>query len=69
MITESWEMMKVKIDQTACVGCGQCQILCPEIFETREDGKAHVRKSEVRGGECMFDEVVDNCPAKSISIE
>ena len=39
-------MMKVWIEQDYCTGDGLCADLCPDVFEMRDDGLAHVRGSE-----------------------
>ena len=52
----------------ACIGCGLCNGICPEIFSMGDDGLAHG---------CEFDEALldaaqearDGCPVSAISIE
>jgi len=52
----------------ACIGCGLCNGICPEIFTMGDDGLAHG---------CEFDaalldaaqEARDSCPVSAISIE
>jgi ferredoxin len=28
--------MKITVDQDACTGCGQCVLICPEVFDQRD---------------------------------
>ncbi len=34
--------MKAVIDLDACIGCGVCESIDPEVFQLQDDGKAHV---------------------------
>lgn len=33
----------VKVDKTACIGCGACVSICPASFEMGSDGKASAK--------------------------
>ena len=59
-------MAKVIVDETTCVGCGLCEQACPEVFEIKDDGLAHV-KSQVCAS-CNLQEVADSCPVNSIKV-
>jgi ferredoxin len=59
--------MIINIDKEACTGCGVCESLCPEVFEVKEDEKAHVITSDATVSECQ--EAIDSCPVQAISIE
>ena len=52
----------------ACIGCGLCNGVCPEVFSMGDDGLAH-------GGDVPAElldaaqEARDGCPVSAISIE
>ncbi len=59
-------MSKVIVDATTCVGCGLCEQNCPEVFEVKEDGIAHVKAQACN--EHNLKEIVDMCPVNAISV-
>ena len=70
--------MKVILERTKCIGCGACVALCPKFFELDEEGKAHLKKSELDNKtdketleisklECA-EETLDVCPVECIKI-
>lgn len=59
--------MKVKVNQEACIGCGACQALVPDVFEINDDGLATAKEEEVSTE--LVEEVVDaleGCPTSAI---
>lgn len=70
--------MKAFVDKDACISCGLCPSLCPEVFEMQEDGKAGVCDN---GNEGVTKNVVteellssakeaeEACPVDAISVE
>jgi ferredoxin len=60
---------KVVVDQEACLGCGTCAALCPQIFELDEVlGKSRVLVPEGGDPACIED-AINSCPASAISWE
>ena len=59
-------MAKVVVDAATCVGCGLCEQNCPEVFEMKDDGIAHVKTNECKS--CNLKEVADQCPVNAISV-
>ncbi|MBA4320860.1 MAG: ferredoxin [Flavobacterium sp.] len=54
--------MAFKVNKEKCLGCGVCQVNCPEGMELGEDGKAKIideKKLEKCGGESV-------CPYEAI---
>jgi ferredoxin len=61
--------MKAYVDKDACISCGLCPSLCPEVFEMEDDGKAGVVTDEVP--ENAIDtckESEQSCPVNAISV-
>lgn len=54
---------KVKIDPTACIGCGCCVGTYPEDFKINDDGVAEPVTDEVE------EEAAGVCPVGAISVE
>lgn len=60
---------KVVIDWDECIGCGNCESVCPEVFHVNEDAaKAEVIKPE-GGPEDLIEEAMDSCPVECIHWE
>jgi ferredoxin len=60
--------MKVEIDRDGCIGNGNCESVCSEVFRV-ESGKATVIAKEV--GQDRLDEVVHaatDCPVQVITV-
>ncbi len=59
-------MAKVVVDASTCVGCGLCEQNCPEVFEVKDDGIAHVKAQECSTHNLK--EVADMCPVNAIAV-
>jgi len=61
-------MSTVKIDQEKCIGCGLCEGMCADVFELKDDGKAHVKNpAGCDSGGCDCKSVAESCPAGAIT--
>lgn len=64
-------MSNLKVDKEKCIGCGSCELNCPEAFEIGiSNGKADV-KPEVdleKNKECI-DGSIRDCPTQAIYYE
>lgn len=61
--------MKPVVDRDLCIGCGNCEDICPEIFRISDDGLAYVIAEEP--GEELYGcarDAADSCPVDAISI-
>ncbi len=62
--------MKVRINEDACIGCGSCSAICPEVFDMGDDGIAIVIKDDILPEEEeKVIEARDSCPTGAIIIE
>jgi len=56
--------MAVAVDHEKCIGCGACVAMCADVFEMKDDGKAHV-KAGAENGEC--ESALGACPVQAIT--
>lgn len=64
-------MEKFKVNKDACIGCGACMALCPEVFDMDEDGLAKVIKEKELTPEEVENatDAMEGCPTAAISKE
>ncbi|MCI4627031.1 MAG: ferredoxin [Candidatus Magnetoovum sp. WYHC-5] len=61
--------MKVIVDQDKCIGCGNCEELCPAVFHVDETiGKALVIDAEACEFAACCEAAEENCPQDAISL-
>jgi len=59
-------MIKLKVDENQCIGCGTCISLYPDLFEMGADGKAQVIDSKKDVDESKIKEIIASCPMAAI---
>ena len=62
--------MKVEVNKEACIGCGACQMIAPEVFELNDDGLSEVTVEEV--DKDLKDKVksaAESCPTSAIEVK
>jgi len=59
-------MARAYVDKEKCIGCGTCEVICPETFEICEDGKAQVKKGQELNAS-KVQEAIACCPEGAIS--
>jgi len=62
--------VKPVVDEDLCIGCGNCEDECPDVFRLEDDGMAHVitpNPGEDLYGCCR--NASDSCPVDAISFE
>jgi ferredoxin len=57
------DLNMVKIDKEACIGCGTCVAIAPEIFALGKDGKAYVKNPKGKGN---LKDAIESCPVGAI---
>ena len=62
--------MFAEVDKDACIGCGACPDICPEIFKMEDDGLAAAYKNPVPSEhEESAKEAAEGCPTEAIHLE
>ncbi|MDO4535702.1 MAG: ferredoxin [Clostridium perfringens] len=62
--------MKAHVDQDTCIGCGLCPQICSEVFDLKDDGKAHAIKEDVPSDmENAAVEAQESCPVAAITVD
>ena len=62
--------MKAVVNKDACIGCGACSAVCPNVFELGDDGFANVKVEEVsEEDKNAVVEASEGCPTSAISVE
>lgn len=62
--------MKANVNQDLCIGCGLCPSIASEVFELKDDGKAHSIVDSVPDSSINeAKEAASSCPVDAISIE
>lgn len=58
--------MYVIIDEGACVGCGSCEALCPDVFVMNDHGTAEAIAEATDANMADVKEAMNMCPMKCI---
>lgn len=62
--------MFAEVDKDACIGCGACPDICPEIFKMEDDGLAVSYVDSVPDElEDSALEAADSCPTEAIHVK
>ncbi len=62
--------MKAFVDRDACIGCGLCESICPDVFAMDDEAKAAVVVPVIPSkDEKCSEEARDACPVTAITIE
>lgn len=62
--------MKISVLKDACIGCGACQAIAPDVFEIEDDGLACAKEENC--SENNKDDILDaseSCPTGAIKVE
>lgn len=56
---------EVNVDQQACIGCGLCVSIIPEVFRLNDAGVSEVH-NQLGSTEAKIQEAIDSCPVNCI---
>lgn len=66
MVMEGY-IMRVKVNQDACIGCGACAAICDKVFELDDEGLSTVKEEEIsKDLEEVVKDAIDSCPTGAI---
>lgn len=51
-----------------CIGCGLCNIICPEVFTMTDEGVATASLDISEEQEQLVQEAADSCPVDAIEV-
>ena len=61
--------MRASVNETACIGCGQCEETCPAVFELNDESVSTVKADPVPpDAEADCRRAAENCPVDAISL-
>lgn len=61
--------MKVTIINDNCIGCGQCEAICGEVFQVQDDGIAHIVGEVTEENKDDVESAAEGCPTSAINVE
>ncbi len=61
--------MKAKIDPEACIGCGLCVGMCPEVFRMEGDKAVALPEEVAREHQASCKDAAGQCPVAAIKVE
>jgi ferredoxin len=62
-------MKPPRIDPEKCSACGNCEAICPEVFELGDDERSHVIVDDADGLEACIMAAIENCPEDAITFD
>lgn len=58
--------MKISIDENSCIGCGTCEVVCPQCFKMDGDLAKVINEA---CDECNAKDVEEACPVDAIIVK
>lgn len=60
--------MKAFVDHDICIGCAQCEMICPAVFKLHDGKSTVIQKPIAHENEASAKEAADSCPVSAISL-
>jgi ferredoxin len=60
--------MKAQVDQEACIGCGACVDICPDVFKMEDDTVTASVQELSEESVKSVKEAQDTCPVDAIAV-
>ena len=61
---------KVLLNSDACIGCGVCNAVCPEVFDWDDEGKMIAIMEEIPAElEDVVESAANDCPTGAIEVK
>jgi ferredoxin len=60
--------MKAFVDHDICIGCGQCEMICPAVFKLIDGKSTVIQKPVSPENEADAQEAAGSCPTSAITL-
>lgn len=62
--------MRARVDRDACISCGLCESICPDVFELDDENISVVKVDPIPAeAESCAKEAEEECPTNAIHVE
>ncbi|HOK50229.1 MAG TPA: ferredoxin [Sedimentibacter sp.] len=62
--------MRARVDRDACISCGLCESICPDVFELDDENISVVKVDPIPAeAEACAKEAEGECPTNAIHVE
>lgn len=62
--------MRARVDRDACISCGLCESICPDVFELDDENISVVKVDPIQAeAEACAKEAEEECPTNAIHVE
>lgn len=62
--------MRARVDRDACISCGLCESICPDVFELDDENISVVKVDPIPvEAEACAKEAEEECPTNAIHVE
>lgn len=62
--------MRTRVDRDACISCGLCESICPDVFELDDENISVVKVDPIPAeAEACAKEAEEECPTNAIHVE